>query len=210
MKVFCVGAGRTGSLSLSLALKRLGYNVAGQAKRYALIQDWAVRRWGPLLEHCRTAEAFHDAPFSHPFTYVVLDQAFPSSKFILTVRDCSAQWYKSLVGFHSVLTADGKRTPTADDLKAFAGGWLYRTVKILRDVPDDDLYNRETCIRYYERHCESVREYFRFREDLLVLNVSEEDAFPRLCRFLDKPVIEEPFPHTNSTAAWRDHIQGKQ
>ncbi len=46
-----------------------------------------------------------------------LDQKFPGSKFILTIRNSPEQWYESLTRFHAVLFGHD-RIPTSDDLKA--------------------------------------------------------------------------------------------
>jgi len=65
---------------------------------------------------CRTAQAFQDMPFSLSFTYMALDKKFRESKFILTARDSSGQWYESLVRSHSKLFGNGN-LPDTNDLK---------------------------------------------------------------------------------------------
>ncbi len=48
----------------------------------------------------------------------------------------------------------------------------------------------------YDTHERNVRWYFRDRpEDLLVMNVFEGDGWEQLCRFLDRPVPDVPFPN---------------
>ena len=83
-KVFCVGRNKTGTTSLDVALRELGYLMGDQREAEWLIDAYAARDFKPIVEYCRSAEAFQDVPFSYPYTYVVLDQAFPESKFILT------------------------------------------------------------------------------------------------------------------------------
>lgn len=85
-KVFCVGRNKTGTTSIAKALRALGFKVGDQARAETLIEDWARRDFRKIVRYCRTADAFQDVPFSWPHTFEALDQAFPQSKFILTVR----------------------------------------------------------------------------------------------------------------------------
>ena len=62
-------------------------------------------------------------------------------------------------------------------------------------------WNREHYQAVYERHNADIRRYFSHRpDDFLELNVGDDDAFARLCRFLGRPVIEERLPHVNRSA----------
>lgn len=86
-KIFCIGRNKTGTTSLKTALSDLGYRIGNQHRAEQLITHYRDREWKPIVEYCYTADAFQDVPFSLPFTYVVMDRAFPGSKFILSVRD---------------------------------------------------------------------------------------------------------------------------
>jgi len=67
-------------------------------------------------------------------------------------------------------------------------------------TPDNDPYNKEILIGDYERHNETVIDYFRHRPvDLLVLNVAEEGAFQKLAGFLGKKSNRTEFPWRNRT-----------
>ena len=47
-----------------------------------------------------------------------------------------------------------------------------------------------------------LREYFKDRPtDLLVLDITSGEGFENLCRFLDKPVIDEPLPRRNTMSS---------
>lgn len=203
-KVFCVGRNKTGTTSLAEALRSLGLVVGDQDWAGRLAHDWGTRDFRRLFRYCHTAQAFQDVPFSLPFTYQALDQRFPGSKFILTVRNNADEWYGSLTRFHSAMFGHG-RIPTADDLKAssyISPGAAYKFNRMLYDTPVDDLYNKAAMTASYEAHNRAVVEYFRHRpDDLLVLNVAEPEAFPKLCRFLGKPVEHRAFPWENKTDA---------
>ena len=202
-KVFCVGRNKTGTTSIAKALRALGFKVGDQARAETLIEDWARRDFRKIVRYCRTADAFQDVPFSWPHTFEALDQAFPQSKFILTVRDSAEQWFDSLVGFHSALFGNG-RQPTVEDLKLAtlpAPGWVWRAYQLVHGGDENLLYHKTTYIQHYERHNADVLDYFRHRKgDLLVLNLSEPDAMQRLCAFLEVPWSGATMPHLNRSS----------
>lgn len=207
-KVFCVGANKTGTTSLELALQRLGYRVAPQAQAEMFTEDWALRSFSKLTRFCRRYDAFQDAPFSLSYTYQAMDQAFPGSKFVLSVRRDSETWYASVVSFTSKLLGLD-RPATAADLKEFAyrsdpsrRGELWRRHHLVFGVDEPRLFDRATYVAEYERHNEDVRRYFRHRPaDLLELRIDEVDALSRLCAFLG---VQDPgwaMPHENRSQA---------
>jgi len=159
---------------------------------------------GTNREPGHSAQAFQDIPFSLSFTFQALDQRFPGSKFILTVRDSPEQWYTSLTRFHAALFGKNGQIPTLDDLKAAKKvypGWAYEAKQLLYETPLDDPYNKEILISSYIAHNEAVREYFRHRPgDLLTLNVAEPGAYDKLCDFLGKPRSGKVFPWENKTS----------
>jgi len=202
-KVVCIGRNKTGTTSIEAALQSFGLRMGLQARGEMLKGDWAKRDFTRIVALCRTADAFQDVPFSNADTFRAVDADFPGSKFILTVRDSPEQWFESLVRFHTRIVGKG-RLPTADDLRQFD----YRYKGFLWDAfvfnyGDDErlLYNREAYIANYVDHNRSVTEYFRHRpDDLLVLNVGDSDAMPRLCGFLGVPYRGQAMPHLNRSA----------
>jgi Sulfotransferase domain len=201
-KVFCIGLSRTGTTSLEQALQDLGYRLGDQHQGELLLPQYAVRNFRPIVEFCLTADAFQDAPFSFPFTYLALDQSFPNAKFILSVRDSSEQWYRSLVRYHSNLFGRG-HIPTKDDLVRATysyPGFVWESVKVLLNASEEEeIYDKPRLVSYYDRHNSNVRDYFRAKSNLLEINVSTKGAYGKLCDFLDKKPIAEDFPWLNSS-----------
>jgi hypothetical protein len=199
-KVFCIGRNKTGTTSLKVALKTLGFKIGDQTQGELLLEDWARYDFSRIVELCRTADAFQDIPFSLDLTYSVLDSAFPGSKFILTIRDSADVWYESLTRYHSNLLRKG-RLPTADDLKWCKyrkRGWLWREEKLVYGIDESTLYNRELYIQHYETHNRRVMDYFRSRpEDLLVLNLCESNAMKSLGDFIGVDCDGISMPHLN-------------
>jgi tetratricopeptide (TPR) repeat protein len=201
-KIFCIGANKTGTTSLKNAFSSLGLTVGDQGIAELLVFDWAQQDYRRIIKYCRSAEAFQDAPFSCDDTFQAMDEAFPGSKFILTVRNNADEWYESLVRFHSKIVGKG-RIPTADDLRQFNyrfPGFVLNGLKLVFGADESEPYSRERYIQWYEEHNNKIKQYFKGRpDDLLVLNVAETDAMERLLVFLGYPYTGQKMPHLNSS-----------
>lgn len=206
-KIFGIGANKTGTTSLTKAMVELGYTVGNQKiAQTRLIRPWSKRNFKEIIDYCKTAEFFQDQPFSLQFTYVALDQAFPNSKFILTVRDNPEQWYDSLIGYMARKYGKDGRIPTKLDLMeaddGIKKGNLWETACLLRKVEETNIYDKGSLIAAYQTRNAGIIEYFRHRpDDLLILNVSEKNAYKKLYKFLGKTTNKKNFPHLNKTSA---------
>jgi hypothetical protein len=202
-KIFGIGNNKTGTTSLMKAMSNLGFEVGDQRTAEMMYKFWAQRNFAPIIKYCKSAEFFQDFPFSKAFTYIVLDQAFPNSKFILTVRDDPDQWYNSLTKFHAKLWGKNGRIPTREDLENsnyIFKGRSWEMNRLVYTTPEENPYQKDILVKSYIDYNNSVIEYFRHRpNDLLILNVSEEGAYRKLCEFVDKPVNSEDFPWENKT-----------
>jgi len=202
-KIFCIGFSKTGTKSMKAVLPSLGFSV-GQGGVIPFMDDWAKRDFFRIVNYCRNADAFEDVPFSLDFTYNALDQEFPGSKFILTVRDSSEAWYQSLRRYMTKLVGKG-RLPTADDMREYTyppynSGWLWRSFQYMVGTMEDDPFNRERCIAAYEAHNDGVLRYFQHRpDDLLVLNLGHEKSKSDLCRFLGVEYDGTEMPRQNTS-----------
>lgn len=174
-KVFGIGFHKTGTKSLAKALRILGYRVTGP--NGVSDHDIGSKLVSLVDELIPQYDAFQDNPW--PLVYEHLDRHCPGSRFILTVRDPQS-WIRSQVRFFGRNT-----TPMRE--------YIYGV-----GCPEG---NEETYLRRYEQHNREVVEYFRGRDDLLVMDFERGDGWERLCPFLGKPVPEEPFPHINKTDA---------
>jgi hypothetical protein len=148
----------------------LGYTVAprfrveGQVVESDLVSQ--------ALQIAAGVDAVQDNPW--PLLYEELDEAFPGSKFILTIRDTD-EWWASLFRHFG-----GKSTEMRT--------WIYG---VGDPKGHESLYKKR-----YDAHNASVVEYFADRsDDLLVLAITEGDGWDRLCLFLGEPVPDVSFPH---------------
>ena len=177
-KVFCIGFHKTGTTSLEVALKKLGYRVTGSFGTKD--PDIAQKVHAMAREIAGQYDAFEDNPW--PVLYRELDEWFPGSKFILTRRP-AANWIRSQVRDFATTETPMRR-------------WIYGENA---GCPEG---NEDTYVARYERHNREVLDYFRERpDDLLVMDIPADAQWDRLCAFLGHDVPNEPFPHANK-ASW--------
>lgn len=199
-KIFCVGAGKTGTTSLEAFFKSLGFTVGDQETGELLLEQWAVRNFQPVIALAESAQVFQDMPFNCPFTFQAMDSAFPNSKFILSVRNDAEEWFHSLARFHTSLIGK-RRLPTPRDLRSFPyryEGWILDALIRVYGVTEEEPYHKETLMTAYERHNQQVKAYFRYRpQSLLVVNLVEPDAVRQVVEFVGLPYRSETMPHLN-------------
>lgn len=201
-KIFCIGRNKTGTTSFKKAFEDLGFIVGNQRKAERLLPYYKENNFKKIVDYCKTAQVFQDFPFSFPKTYKHLDEFYPDSKFVLTVRDSPEQWYNSLIKFHSKLFGNGN-VPNKKDLQSATyvwKGWIWECNRMMYGTPEDDPYNKSMMIKTYKDYNRSVMKYFKDRsKDLIVINLSKKDSYNRLMDYLniDSPYTE--FPWSNKT-----------
>lgn len=202
-KVFCIGFGKTGTTSLASALKSFGYKLGEQAAAEMLLDDCMNKKFDKLINYCHSADAFQDIPFWAPGVYQVLDREFGESKFILTIRNSSDEWYESLVRFHTQKFATGESLTSKDLATAVYRykGFMLDAMKWLYHYPQIALYDQEPYKKIYEGHIAEVKAYFKDRHnDLLVLNLEEKNSYQKLASFLGICISEDvDFPWLNKS-----------
>jgi len=201
-KIFCIGSNKTGTTSLKKFFKDHNFVVGNQPEAELLIDHYMQRNWKPIIAYCKSAQIFQDIPFSCPYTFIALDIAYPKSKFILSVRDSAEEWYHSLTKFHTKLFGKDGQLPTKEDLQNAEyryKGFMWKTNRANYPSPEKDIYNKEILMRQYEKHNKSVIDYFKFRDDLLVVNLKEKDVVSKIADFISfKPLYGE-IPWENKT-----------
>ncbi len=203
-KIICIGKNKTGTTSISALLKQLGYVVAPQEPAELLVHDWYKRDFRKIIDYVKNyGEAFQDIPFSLEETYEHLDKAFPTAKFILTIRDSPEQWYQSLTKFHGLQFGKGGRLPTKDDLMNATyryRGFAWEVNRMLHNTPEEEPYQKERLIEAYHRYNQNVIDYFEGKDDkLLVVNLASSDALTKILAFLNKTGELAQMPWENKT-----------
>jgi len=202
-KIFCIGRNKTGTTSLKKLLKDLDFKVAPQQEAEFMIKDWHQGDYSNIIKFVKKkGQAFQDIPFSLPNTFKVMDEEFPNSKFILTIRDSSEVWYESLTSFHAKVFGNGS-LPTKEDLlnaKYRRKGFAWEVNRCLHNTPENDLYHKETLMIEYERHNQSIIDYFKNKPDkLLVINIKQKDAANKIAAFLGLESEKLEMPWENKT-----------
>jgi hypothetical protein len=179
-KIVGIGLPKTGTTSLGYCFRRLGFK--HRTYDMHLAAEVKQNRLENTLAEAAKFEAFEDWPWFS--IYRDLDQAFPNSKFILTLRKDTETYVNSLKGHHD---REGIRRP--DFVKP---PWW----EIVFEVEPSD-WDYEKSAQRYERHNREVLQYFdgRVGKDLLVVCWENGDGWDKLCSFLNKRTPDEPFPH---------------
>lgn len=182
-KVFCIGFNKTATTSVLQAFQILGLHPAASPNTLPgdqqLIRTALKGDFQPLVEVARQYRSFKDRPWNIGACYQAMDQAFPGSRFILTLRDEDAWW-------RSVHTWVTEEKPNILNL-------------YLMHLQVGEL-TRESFVAGLRRRNADIRAYFRGRDNLLELDPSSDRAWIDLCGFLGEPVPEGPFPHANRQA----------
>lgn len=192
-KVFGLGLSKTGTSSLTEALKILGIPTLHYPNDPRTVEQ--LKRGDYRLAILDRFQGLTDTPVA-PF-YAQLDKAWPGSKFILTVREKSS-WLRSAESHWRILKATGRMANNerfqafADFVSACVYGCIY--------------FNAERFSFAYDLHVRNVREYFADRpDDFLMLDIcGGGDLWPQLSEFVGRPVPPgAAFPHAYKSS-WPD------
>jgi Sulfotransferase domain len=177
-KVFGIGWAKTGTTTLGACWEILGYKHQGPA--LDLVYDLKAGRFDRILSVVERSDVFEDWPWI--LLYKELDQRYPNSRFILTIRDTDSWWrsYQNMV-------ATKTTRPDIGEIRKIIYGF------------EGGLQHKQAYIERYERHNAEVMSYFADRpNDLLVLDWEKGDGWAALCQFLGKPIPQLPLPHANA------------
>ncbi len=172
MKVFGIGFHKTGTSTLGQALSQLEFKVCGA--KTALAKELSVHNFESVWHLVDQFNAFQDNPW--PLLYKELDRKYPGSKFILTIRE-EDRWINSVVNHFGNDQTE------------------MRTLIYGKGSPKG---NEDQYLKTYRTHNQTVIEYFKDRpKDFLLLSWENGDGWGKLCPFLEKPIPQKPFPHSN-------------
>lgn len=203
MQVIGAGFGRTGTMSLKLALEQLGfqpcyhmYEVFAHPGHAEVWHEAAKGRPPDWREFLKDYRAAVDWPACH--FWRELAEAFPEAKFLLTERDEDA-WYKSMS--QTIFEAMRMGDRFAND--PVRGPQLRMARYVVEEKTFAGRMDRDSALAVYRAHNEAVKRAFP-RGKLLIYDVGE--GWAPLCEFLGVGVPETPFPRTNSTDEFRERL----
>lgn len=204
LKVIGAGFGRTGTLSLKLALERLGFvkcyhmfEVFQNPDHFALWR--AAGRgeptdWDVLFEGYQAAVDWPTCNFWEDQL-----QSYPDAKVILTERDPDT-WYESVM---NTIYPSSLEMRDSDD-PAVQPGVCMAFELIWDGLFDGRMEDRAHVIACYEAHNQRVKDAVP-TEQLLVLDPGE--GWTSLCAFLNAPIPDDDYPNTNSTVEFHERVR---
>jgi len=205
LKIIGAGFGRTGTMSLKLALEELGYgrcyhmieltNEPENVRYWEQALSSKKPNWDQLFEGYQSITDFPGCLF-----YKELLAQYPDARVILTTRD-PEKWYRSAAAtifkarpnFSQFLKISRSYLFSKRTRQLMRLGWLINRL-IYGKAFAYRQSNKKKAIEAFLNHNEEVKKYVP-SEQLLVYQVSQ--GWEPLCDFLGKPVPDKPFPKTN-------------
>tara|TARA_R110002072_G_scaffold89232_6_gene200027 strand:+ start:19063 stop:19692 length:630 start_codon:yes stop_codon:yes gene_type:complete len=198
LKVIGAGFGRTGTLSLKIALEKLGFNpchhmmeVFGKPDHIALWQDAADGKavdWSAVFAGYEAAVDWPVCAF-----WKELSEVYPEAKFILSRRDAD-KWFASA---SATIFKGMDRASDDPHMK------MIQTL-IFENTFGGDIANAEHAKGIFEAHNAEVIATLP-AEKLLVFEAA--DGWQPLCEFLNVEVPSEAYPQTNTTEDFRKRVK---
>lgn len=203
MKVIGAGFGRTGTMSLKVALEELGagpclhslesMRSGGNreiASHWERIANGEPIDWRQAFAGFGSTVDWLGARF-----YPEMLRAWPQAKVILSVRDPEA-WYESC---HASLHATREMSSALRGQQGTAPVLRAVDSAIWEDLFDGRFDEREHALEVFERHRLEVARIVP-AERLLIYDIRE--GWEPLCELLQVPVPKTPFPHLNGRDAF--------
>ena len=201
LSVFSAGFGRTGTMSLKLALEQLGFGPCHHMIEVIGNGDAQVPLWNEALAGRADFEAIYSgygAAVDWPTAafWQELAVAYPDAKVILSSRSAES-WYNSIS--ETILATvwdEAFWPPPAVEWFRMVSKVLERSLGTARD--------KDSILAAFEAHEAAVRAAIP-AERLLVHSAKE--GWAPLCGFLGVPVPDAPYPRTNSKEEFFEHMK---
>jgi|TARA_B100000768_G_scaffold173325_1_gene182467 hypothetical protein len=200
IEVIGAGFGRTGTLSLKLALETLGFDKCyhmmevslnlSHSKLWSRVAKGQSVDWAQLFTGYKASVDWPSSSF-----WREQYKAYPEARIILSLRD-SDKWYESVM--NTIWRASEKArldAENSEDEEALARSTMVYEV-IWNGVFDGRMGDKAHVIDCYEKHNQEVIDHVA-ADKLLVYRPG--DGWEPLCNFLQQPIPEKDYPRVNST-----------
>jgi len=214
LEVIGAGFGRTGTMSLKVALEELGfgpcYHMTEVFAHPEHVELWRAATQGKPLDWERIFGDYRatvDWPACTFYNELIV--RYPDAKVILTVRD-PQRWYES--AYNTIYRITG----AASSPVFYLAGLLMPRARRMKQAHqmimeliwerdfDGRFDDRKHAIETFERHNVEVKQCVP-AEKLLVYEVKE--GWGPLCEFLGVEERDKPFPHLNDAEVFRGRIR---
>ena len=203
LEVIGAGVGRTGTMSLKLAVEQLGFGPCHHMEEVIKNPPVQVPLWTAAVQGKPDWEAAfrgYNSAVDWPTAafWRELAAAYPRAKVVLTTRSIES-WYASFSEtIYKLIGGRDQAPPPMRPLLEMAAGVIAKSGFV-------DGLDRDGIVAAFNRHVQAVKENIP-ADRLLVFEVKE--GWTPLCRFLGKPVPAEAFPATNNKEEFWDRIKG--
>lgn len=190
LKLIGAGYGRTGTLSLKVALEQIGFGPCYHMTEVMLAPEsmaqWVRAAdgepdWETIFKGFTSTVDFPGCTF-----WRELSQHYPDAKVLLSVRDAET-WFESTQATIFSEPAIGMLSGVAP-MKEFLS-------KVAWSNFGGKIHDKDFMIAAFKRHNAEVQRTIP-KDRLLVYEASQ--GWEPLCKFLDVPVPDGPFPRINS------------
>ena len=203
LKVMGAGLGRTGTLSLKIALEQLGFGRCHHMREVretpGQLAYWQAAASGHLPDWGAVFEAFGctvDWPSARYWREIAA--RYPEAKVVLSVRP-EQSWLRSMQATIAPLLRSYRTLPPG----IFRDTMEMAQAIIAAQTFGGRLDDPEHMLAIYRAHNEEVRRTIA-PDRLLVFDVAE--GWAPLCAFLEVPVPDTPFPRANSTQEFQERV----
>jgi Sulfotransferase domain len=189
LKLIGAGLGRTGTLSLKLALEQLGigpcYHMAELLMDPSRGAAWVRAAdghpdWNSIFDGFAATVDYPGCTF-----WRELSQFYPAAKVLLSVRN-PQDWFDSTQ--QTIFSDEHNKPFVKSSLSEFFEKTVFKTF-------GDRIHDRDFMVHAFERHNAEVERVVP-RDRLLVYEAKQ--GWPPLCKFLGVPIPDAPFPRVNS------------
>jgi len=188
-RLFGIGMNKTGTTTFANAMRRLGVGPVASERivHRTGITDLLMKdgNYEPALRFAGVYRVFEDRPWNIWDMYRRLDERYPGSRFILTVRKPDT-WWRSVERWTTV-TKPHIAQLYLEHLKAAS-------------------LSKKDMVEAYLRYNQEVCDYFGGRKDFLVVDFEAGDEWKSLCSFLNLPIPDRRFPHANRQTYDKDDM----
>jgi len=198
MKVILVGISKCGTKSMATAFEQLGLKNYDYPEQFMFQRDdWLkIFKRGGTKEDFRRMFANCDSVTDSPacyFWYEIL-QAYPDVKLVLTQRKNEDVWYESFLNQVNTMKSTHTIAMKLSPLCRYHQKYLQNQFKFFLGHNCFDGMNDTLCKQAYRKHIACVLQNAP-KDQLLVYSLDQ--GWDPLCKFLDVPVPDKPFPHRN-------------
>lgn len=194
LSVIGAGFGRTGTESMKLALEQLGFGPCHHMKEVIVVRE-QVQRWraiarGETPDWEAVFAGFHSAvDWPSAFFWRELSEFYPDARIILTLRS-SESWYASMQNTILELIGPG------NDPESIG-------VRLIAERVFAGRLDREHVISVFEKNTADVQAAFG-GDRLLTHHIG--DGWEPLCRFLEVPIPQAPYPRSNAAEDFHESV----